>query len=99
MSRRTPNRGRPSLPEAGMVVMTPMGRAKVEEVNALQQIVTVQLESQQFVEVRAKDIGEVSGCVTHAEGDCDGCGTDGTLSNCEVPTRDKPTSGKSLPVF
>jgi len=91
--------GRPSLPEAGMVVMTPMGRAKVEEVNAVQQMVTVQLESQQFVEVRVKDIGEVSGCVTHAEGDCEGCGMDGTLSNCEVPTRDKPIVGKSLPVF
>ena len=91
--------GRPMMPEVGMVVMTPMGRAKVEEVNAVQQMVTVQLESQQFVEVRAKDIGEVSGCVTHAEGDCEGCGVDGTLSNCEVPTRDKPANGKSLPVF
>ncbi len=57
--------GRPALPQAGMVVMTPMGRAKVEEVNALQQMVTVQLESQQFVEVRAKDIGEVPDCVDH----------------------------------
>ena len=76
-----------------------MGRAKVEEVNAVQQMVTVQLESQQFVEVRAKDISEVSGCVTHTEGDCDGCATEGTLSNCEVPTRDAPASGKSLPVF
>jgi len=91
--------GRPALPEVGMVVMTPMGRAKVEEVNAVQLMVTVQLESQQFVEVRAKDIDEVTGCVTHAEGDCASCGVDGTLSNCEVPTRDQPVNGKSLPVF
>ena len=90
---------RPLLPEIGMVVMTPMGRAKVEEVNAVQLMVTVQLESQQFVEVRAKDIGEVSGCVTHAEGECEGCADDGTLSGCEVPTRDRPVNGKSLPVF
>ena len=94
-----PELNKPAMPEIGMVVMTPMGRAKVEEVNAVQQMVTVQLESQQFVEVRAKDLSEVSGCVTHTEGDCDGCATEGTLSNCEVPTRDAPASGKSLPVF
>ena len=91
--------GRPKLPQAGMVVMTPMGRAKVEEVNALQQIVTVQLESQQFVEVRVKDIGEVPDCVDHAEGGCEDCADSGVLSQCEVPTRDKPTAGVSLPVF
>lgn len=90
---------RPGLPEAGMVVMTPMGRAKVEEVNAVQQMVTVQLESQQFVEVRAKDIGEVPGCVTHAEGGCEDCSSSGALSDCAVPTRDKPAGSTSLPVF
>ena len=91
--------GRPKLPQAGMVVMTPMGRAKVEEVNALQQMVTVQLESQQFVEVRTKDISEVPDCVDHTEGGCEDCASSGVLSNCEVPTRDKPPSGVSLPVF
>lgn len=90
---------RSSLPEAGMVVMTPMGRAKVEEVNAVQQMVTVQLESQQFVEVRAKDIGEVPGCVDHAEGGCEDCASSGVLSACAVPTRDKPAGSTSLPVF
>ena len=91
--------GRPALPQPGMVVMTPMGRAKVEEVNAVQQMVTVQLESQRFVEVRAKDIGEVPGCVDHAEGGCTDCASSGALSACEVPTRDKPVGGTSLPVF
>ena len=91
--------GRPPMPQAGMVVMTPMGRAKVEEVNAVQQMVTVQLENQQFVEVRAKDIGEVPGCVDHAEGGCEDCVSSGALSACEVPTRDKPIGGTSLPVF
>jgi len=90
---------RPHLPQAGMVVMTPMGRAKVEEVNAIQQMVTVQLESQQFVEVRAKDIGEVPGCVDHAEGGCEDCTSSGALSDCTVPTRDKPPGSQSLPVF
>ncbi len=91
--------GRPPMPQAGMVVMTPMGRAKVEEVNLIQQIVTVQLESQRFVEVRAKDIGEVPGCVDHTEGGCTDCAGSGALSACEVPTRDKPAGGTSLPVF
>jgi len=90
---------RASMPQAGMVVMTPMGRAKVEEVNIIQQMVTVQLENQQFVEVRAKDIGEVPGCVDHAEGGCEDCTGSGALSACEVPTRDKPAGGTSLPVF
>ncbi len=97
--QETDEPGRVALPEPGMVVMTPMGRAKVEEVNALQQMVTVQLESQRFVEVRAKDVGTVPGCVNHAEGDCDGCATTGDLAGCEVPTRDKPTGGVSLPVI
>ena len=91
--------GRPPMPQAGMVVMTPMGRAKVEEVNLIQQIVTVQLESQRFVEVRAKDIGEVPGCVDHTEGGCTDCAGSGALTACEVPTRDKPAGGTSLPVF
>ena len=91
--------GRPPMPQAGMVVMTPMGRAKVEEVNLIQQIVTVQLESQRFVEVRAKDIGEVPGCVDHTEGGCTDCAGSGALSACEVPTRDKPAGGTSLPVL
>lgn len=91
--------GRPAMPQAGMVVMTPMGRAKVEEVNRVQQMVTVQLENQQFVEVRAKDIGEVDGCVDHAEGGCEDCTSSGALSACAVPTRDKPAGGTSLPVF
>ncbi len=90
---------RASMPQVGMVVMTPMGRAKVEEVNIIQQMVTVQLENQQFVEVRAKDIGEVPGCVDHAEGGCEDCTSSGALSACEVPTRDKPAGGTSLPVF
>ena len=90
---------RPAMPQTGMVVMTPMGRAKVEEVNAVQQMVTVQLESQQFVEVRAKDIGEVPGCVDHAEGGCEDCTSSGALSDCTVPTRDKPLDSISLPVF
>ena len=91
--------GRPALPQPGMVVMTPMGRAKVEEVNAIQQMVTVQLESQRFVEVRAKDVGEVPGCVNHAEGECIDCAASGALSGCDVPTRDAPAGGTSLPVF
>jgi cell fate regulator YaaT (PSP1 superfamily) len=90
---------RPAMPQIGMVVMTPMGRAKVEEVNAVQQMVTVQLESLQFVEVRAKDIGEVPGCVDHAEGGCEDCTSSGVLSDCTVPTRDKPLDSISLPVF
>ena len=91
--------GRPNMPQAGMVVMTPMGRAKVEEVNAVQQMVTVQLESQRFVEVRAKDIGTVPGCVDHAEGGCEDCVSSGVLAACEVPTRDKPAGSTSLPVL
>ena len=94
-----PEGAAPRLPDVGMVVMTPLGRAKVEEVNILQQILTVQLESQQFIEVRAKDVSAVEGCVDHAEGGCTDCTTSGALSACEVPTRDKPTSGQSLPVF
>ncbi len=91
--------GRPKLPAAGMVVMTPLGRAKVEEVNIVQQMLTVQLESQQFVEVRAKDISEVPDCVDHAEGGCDDCAASGALSNCTVPTRDAPPGASPLPVF
>ena len=64
---------RPPLPQPGMVVMTPQGRAKVEEADALRQIVTVQLEGGQYVEVRLKDVGEVPHCVDHTEGDCAGC--------------------------
>lgn len=64
---------RPPLPQPGMVVMTPQGRAKVEEADALRQIVTVQLEGGQFVEVRLKDVGEVPNCIDHTEGDCAGC--------------------------
>ena len=89
---------RPALPQVGMVVMTPLGRAKVEEADPLRQMLTVQLENQQFVEVRAKDVGMVPGCVDHAEGGCTDCTTAGTLSNCTVPTRDKPPSGPSLPM-
>ena len=87
------------MPAAGMVVMTPLGRAKVEEVNAVQQMVTVQLESQQFVEVRAKDISEVPDCVDHAEGGCESCVASGALLDCTVPTRDLPPGATSLPVF
>lgn len=92
-------RGRTQLPKPDMVVMTPMGRARVVEVNALQEMLTVQLETQAYVEVRARDIGTVDGCVDHAEGGCDDCASDGTLSACAVPTRDTPASGVSLPVF
>ena len=91
--------GLPRTPAPGMVVMTPMGRAKVEEADRLRQVITVQLENGQFVEVRLKDIGGVPDCVDHSEGDCDGCAADGSLSKCAVPTRDKPASGPSLPVF
>ena len=90
--------GKPHLPEEGMVVMTPMGRAKVMEVNAVQQMLTVQLETQAFVEVRLKDVGQVEGCVDHAAGGCTDCATSGTLSDCAVPTRDKPRNGTSLPM-
>ncbi len=69
----TDDPARPPMPQAGMVVMTPLGRAKVEEADALRQIVTVQLENNQFLEVRLKDIGEVPNCVDHSEGDCAGC--------------------------
>lgn len=63
------------LPKAGMVVMTPYGRAKVMEVNALQERLTVQLETQAYVEVKASEIGVVPGCVDHKEGECSGgCG-------------------------
>ena len=95
----TENTGRPNMPEIGMVVMTPLGRAKVEEVSPLQQLVTVQLESQKFVEVKLKDIGEVPNCVDHAEGECKDCAASGALDDCSVPTRDKPTTGPSLPVL
>ena len=91
--------GRPKMPQPGMVVMTPLGRAKVEEVNAVQEMVTVQLESQQFIEVRAKDITEVPDCVDHAEGGCEDCAASGVLSDCAVPTRDAPPGATSLPVF
>ena len=91
--------GRAALPQEGMVVMTPMGRAKVMEVNALQEMLTVQLETQAFVEVRARDVDTVEGCVDHAEGECKDCDVDGTLSACTVPTRDKPAGGQSLPML
>ena len=78
--------------------MTPLGRAKVEEADALRQMLTVQLENKQFVEVRLKDVGEVPGCVDHAEGGCTDCAADGTLSDCAVPTRDTPSTGPSLPM-
>lgn len=66
---------RARLPKAGMVVMTPFGRAKVMEVNALQERLTVQLETQAYVEVRASEIGEVPGCIDHTAGGCaGGCG-------------------------
>ena len=89
---------RAALPQVDMVVMTPLGRAKVMEVNVLQQMLTVQLESQQFVEVRAKDVGQVDGCVDHAAGGCDDCAASGALSACAVPTRDTPPGGTSLPM-
>jgi cell fate regulator YaaT (PSP1 superfamily) len=88
----------PNLPQIGMVVMTPLGRAKVEEVSPLQQLVTVQLESQKFVEVKLKDIGEVPNCVDHAEGECKDCAASGALDSCTVPTRDKTASGPVLPM-
>ncbi|MGO8671738.1 MAG: stage 0 sporulation family protein [Capsulimonadaceae bacterium] len=87
------------LPQVGMVVMTPLGRAKVEEVSALHQMATVQLESGRFVEVRAKDIGEVPNCVDHAEGGCTDCAATGVLDNCGVPARDKTPSGPLLPLL
>ncbi len=87
------------LPQVNMVVMTPLGRAKVMEVNALQEMLTVQLESQAFVEVRAKDIGIVEGCIDHAEGGCEDCASSGALSVCEVPVRDKPAGGQALPML
>lgn len=93
-----PEKGRPAMPEVGMVVMTPLGRAKVEEVSALRQLVTVQLESQKFVEIKLRDITEVPGCVDHAEGECKDCASTGALDSCAVPTRDKPASGPSLPM-
>ncbi len=87
------------LPQVSMVVMTPLGRAKVMEVNALQEMLTVQLETQMFVEVRARDIGMIEGCIDHAEGGCEDCASSGALSACEVPTRDKPLGGQSLPML
>ena len=92
----TPERA--AMPQVGMVVMTPMGRAKVEEVNTIQEMLTVQLETQAFVEVRARYVSEVPHCVDHAEGGCTDCVSTGVLSNCSVPTRDKPTSGPHLPM-
>jgi cell fate regulator YaaT (PSP1 superfamily) len=94
----TPDSSRPNLPQIGMVVMTPMGRAKVEDVTPLQQVCTVQLESLKFVEVRLKDIGEVPNCVDHTEGGCTDCSSSGVLDNCAVPTRDKPSTGPALPM-
>jgi cell fate regulator YaaT (PSP1 superfamily) len=93
-----PDTRSPNLPQVGMVVLTPLGRAKVEEVNVLQQMATVQLESQKFVEVRLKDIGEVPNCVDHTEGGCTDCASTGVLDNCAVPTRDRVSSGPSLPM-
>lgn len=87
------------LPQVSMVVMTPLGRAKVMEVNALQEMLTVQLETQAFVEVRAKDIGIIEGCIDHAEGGCEDCASSGALSACDVPTRDKPVGGQPLPML
>ncbi len=89
----------PVLPQVNMVVMTPLGRAKVMDVNPLQEMLTVQLETQAFVEVRARDIGIIEGCIDHAEGGCEDCASSGTLSACEVPTRDKPADGLSLPML
>jgi len=89
---------RPNMPQVGMVVLTPMGRAKVEEVNALQQMVTVQLETQAFAEVRLKDINTVPGCVDHTEGGCTDCADSGVLSDCTVPTRDRSVTGPALPM-
>ena len=82
-------RNQTKLPQAGMVVMTPMGRAKVMDVNPNQEMLTVQLETLQFIEVRAKDVGEVPGCVDHAEGGCNECVSSGVLETCAVPTKDK----------
>ncbi|HEX5323222.1 MAG TPA: regulatory iron-sulfur-containing complex subunit RicT [Capsulimonadaceae bacterium] len=71
---------RARLPSVGMVVMTSYGRAKVMEVNVLQERLTVQLETQAYVEVRAADIGVVPGCVDHTEGGCEGgCGASAPL--------------------
>ncbi len=71
---------RSRLPSVGMVVMTPYGRAKVMEVNALQERLTVQLETQGYAEVRAAEIGAVPGCVDHTEGGCaGGCGASAPL--------------------
>lgn len=97
LEEQTP--GKPKLPAEGMVVMTPMGRAKVMEVNAIQERLTVQLESQAFVEVRLKDVGEVEGCVDHAEGGCSDCTASGVLNDCTVPTRDKLATGPALPML
>ncbi len=88
----------PGTPQENQVVMTPMGRAKVVEVNTVQQMATVLLETQAFVEVRFKDIGEVDGCVDHTEGDCAGCASTGALAACAVPTRDRPAGVAFLPM-
>jgi len=89
----------PALPQVSMVVMTPLGRAKVMEVNVLQEMLTVQLETQAFVEVRARDVGMIEGCIDHAEGGCEDCASSGALSACDVPTRDKPAGGQPLPML
>ena len=89
----------PALPTVSMVVMTPLGRAKVMEVNEVQGMLTVQLESQMFVEVRARDIGTIEGCIDHAQGGCEDCASSGSLSACEVPTRDQPVGGQPLPML
>jgi cell fate regulator YaaT (PSP1 superfamily) len=82
------------LPSAGMVVMTSYGRAKVMEVNVLQERLTVQLETQAYVEVRASEIGEVPGCVDHTEGGCEGgCGASAPLR--PAPARTLPMAGTS----
>ena len=89
----------PALPVAGMVVMTPMGRAKVMDVNPMHQVLTVQLETLAFVEIRARDVSEVPGCVDHAEGGCTECVSSGKLDDCDIPTRDRATTGPPLRIL
>ena len=89
----------PTLPTAGMVVMTPMGRAKVMDVNPMQEMLTVQLETLAFVEIRVRDVSEVPGCVDHADGGCTECVSSGKLADCDVPTRDRATTGPALTIL
>jgi cell fate regulator YaaT (PSP1 superfamily) len=86
--------GRLRLPAVNSVVMTPYGRAKVMDVNVLQEILTVQLETQAYVEVKASAISTVDGCVDHTEGGCDGgCGAIAPL-----PARPAPPVQRRLPL-